>query len=143
MARERRITNLFEEFKTHLQGKSIAEYFQITHTKYDLKRLEENLFEFKLSYEILPRYALDLPIELSMKIAGYLYEHTTIYYHIKIPQDYPFKPPQWIMATIAPPQLYKDALCVLNYRYDKDWSPAITIEKDILNMIECIDFLKN
>ena len=143
MTRPLRITRLFDEFNKNLKGQSIAEYFQITHSKYDLKKVDDQTFEFKISYELLPRCALDLPIELSMKIAGYLYEYTTIDYQIRIPNDYPFKPPEWIMLTIAPPQLYNDALCVLNYRYDKDWSPAITIEKDILNMIDCIELLRN
>jgi hypothetical protein len=143
MARERRITRLFTEFKENLHGQSIADYFQINHSKYDLKQVDPNTFEFKISYEVFPRYALELPIELSMKIIGYLYEHTEIYYQIRIPNDYPFKPPLWVMQTITPPQVYKDALCVLNHRYDKDWSPAITIEKDVLNMIECIEFQKD
>ena len=143
MARVRRITRLFDEFNHNLRGQSIAEYFQITHSKYDLKKIDDQTFDFTISYELLPRYALDLPIELSIKIAGYLYEHTTIYYQIRIPNDYPFKPPEWIMLTISPHQLYKDALSVLNYRYYQDWSPAITIEKDVLNMIECIEGLKN
>jgi hypothetical protein len=142
MARARRIDRLFTEFKENLHGQSIADYFQIDHSKYELSRVDPNTFEFKVSYEVFPRYALDLPIELSMKIVGYLYEQTEIHYHIRIPNDYPFKPPKWIMQTITPPQLYEDALCVLNYRYDKDWSPAITIEKDVLNMIECIEFQK-
>ena len=143
MARVRRIARLFDEFTHNLQGQSIAEYFQITHSQYDLKKVDDQTFEFKISYELLPQCALDLPIELSIKIAGYLYEHTTIYYQIRIPNDYPFKPPEWIMLTIAPPQLYKDALSVLNYRYYHDWSPAITMEKDVLNMIDCIELLKN
>ena len=143
MARVRRITHLFDEFTQNLKGKSIADYFQITHSQYDLKKIDDQTFEFKISYELFPRYVLDLPIELSMKIAGYLYEYTRIYYQIRIPNDYPFKPPKWVMLTITPPELYNNALCVLNYRYDKDWSPAITLEKDILNMIECIEFLKN
>jgi ubiquitin-protein ligase len=143
MARVRRITHLFDEFNQNLRGKSIADYFQIDHTKYELKRIDDQTFEFKLSYEVFPRYAVDLPIELSMKIAGYLYEYTQIYYQIRIPNDYPFKPPLWVMQTITPPELYNDAVHVLNYRYDTSWSPAITMEKDILNMIECIEFLKN
>ena len=143
MARVRRIARLFDEFTHNLRGQSIAEYFQITHSKYDLKKMEDQLFEFKISYELLPRYALDLPIELSIKIAGYLYEHTAIEYHIRIPNDYPFKPPEWIMQSIVAPQIYNDAVHVLNHRYDNSWSPAITIEKDILNMIECIEGLKN
>jgi len=143
MARERRITRLFTEFKEHLNGQSIADYFQINHTKYELTRINEQSFEFKLSYEVLPRYAVDLPIELSIKIAGYLYEYTQIYYKIQFPEDYPFKPPKWIMQTILPPKVYIDALHILNYRYSKDWSPAITMEKDVLNMIECIEGLKN
>lgn len=143
MARVRRITHLLNEFKANLQGKSIAEYFQIDHSKYDLKRIDDQTFEFKISFEVFRPYALDLPIELSMKIAGYLYEYTRIYYQIQIPNDYPFKPPRWIMQTISPPKLYDDAVHVLNYRYSKDWSPAITMEKDVLNMIDTIECVKN
>lgn len=144
MARVRRFTHLLNEFKANLKGKSIAEYFEIDHSKYDLKRIDEQTFEFKVSYEVFPRcYALDLPIELSIKINGYLCGCTQIYYHIRIPNDYPFKPPKWIMQSIAPPQIYSDAVHVLNHRYDKDWSPAIRMEKDVLNMIMCIEFLKN
>jgi hypothetical protein len=143
MARARRIDRLFTEFKENLHGQSIADYFQITHSKYELSRVDPNTFEFKVSYEVFPRcYALELPIELSIKINGYLCGITQIRYQIHIPDDYPFKPPKWVMQTTTPPQVYTNALCVLNYRYDKDWSPAITIEKDVLNMIECIEFQK-
>jgi hypothetical protein len=143
MARERRITRLFDEFTHNLKDKSIAEYFQITHSKYNLKKIDNQTFEFKISYEVFPRCALELPIELSMKIIGYLYEHTVIYYHIQIPSDYPFKAPEWVMQSITPPQIYDDAVHILNYRYKNSWSPAITVEKDVLNMIECIECLKN
>jgi ubiquitin-protein ligase len=143
MARTRRIARLFDEFNHNLKGKSIADYFQIDHSKYDLKKMEDQLFEFKVSYELFPQCALDLPIELSMKIAGYLYEHIEVYYHIRIPNDYPFKPPVWTMQTILAPKIYNDAVQVLNHRYDNSWSPAITMEKDVLNMIECIEGLKN
>ena len=143
MARPRRIARLFDEFTDNLKEKSIAEYFQITHSQYDLKKIDDQTFEFKISYELLPQCALDLPIELSIKINGYLCGCTQIRYQIHIPDDYPFKPPKWVMQTTTPPQVYTNALCVLNYRYDKDWSPAITIEKDILNMIECIEFQKD
>jgi len=143
MARERRISRLFDEFQQNLRGQKIADYFQIDHSEYMLSRIDENTFEFKVIHEVFPRYSLDLPVELSMKIIGYLYEYTEIYYNIKIPADYPFKPPTWLMQTITPPKLYQDAVYILNYRYDNDWSPAITIEKDILNMIICIESLKN
>lgn len=143
MARTRRIARLFDEFNHNLKGKSIADYFQIDHSRYDLKKIEDQLFEFKVSYELFPKCALDLPIELSMKIAGYLYEHIEVYYHIRIPNDYPFKPPEWTMQSIIAPKIYNDAVHVLNHRYDNSWSPAITMEKDVLNMIECIEGLKN
>jgi len=143
MSRTRRINRLFDEFTHNLKGQSIADYFQIDHSKYDLKKIEDQLYEFKVSYELFPRCALDLPIELSMKIAGYLYEYRSIYFHIRIPNDYPFKPPEWIMLSITAPQIYNDAVQILNHRYDNSWSPAITMEKDVLNMIECIEGLKS
>jgi hypothetical protein len=45
MARVRRITHLLNEFKANLQGKSIADYFQIDHSKYDLTRIDDQTFE--------------------------------------------------------------------------------------------------
>ena len=139
MARARRITRLMDEFHYYLQGQSIADHFQIKHSSYTLSRLDDNTFSFKIVREDFPKYVLNLPIELSIKIAGYLYERTEVLYHIHFTNDYPFKPPIWTMQTITPPNVYQQALYVLMYRYSMSWSPAITIEKDILNMIECIE----
>jgi len=139
MARARRISRLLDEFHYYLQGKTIAEHFQIKHSSYTLTRLEEDKFAFRIVREDFPKCTFDLPIELSMKIIGYLYERTDVLYHIHFTNDYPFKPPIWSMQTILPPPLYEHALYVLKYRYDRGWSPAITIEKDLLNMISCIE----
>ena len=80
-----------------------------------------------------------IPIELSIKISGFLYECTSVTYHVILPGDYPYKPPQWLLQTIVAPQLYVDAMYVLAHQYDNSWSPAISIEKDVLNMIHCIE----
>ena len=140
MARANRINKLFQEFIDNLNGKTIASYFQIDHSTYTFSRLDDSTFEFKVRNESFPKCVFEkVPIELSMKIIGFLYQCTCVTYHITFPADYPFKPPQWNLQTILAPQLYVDALHVLTHQYDNSWSPAISIEKDILNMIHCIE----
>ena len=138
--RERRIVRNYQEFKNRLGNDNIAAYFQINHSSYSLSQLEPSVFKFIIQQETYPKFILDdLPVELSIKIIGFLFVRTRVMYHIQYPIDYPFKPTKWVMKTILPPKLYMDALYVLMHQYDDSWSPAINIETDILNMIYSIE----
>jgi len=124
----RRLNNLYEEFQ---RIPSIETHFQIKGYTFKVERKEEHLFEFTLT-TVQPSIEIDLPQELIHHIQSYLIDHSVI--QIKYPNDYPFKCPHFSLVSGG----YKKGLDILNYGYDRDWSPAITFEKDILNLIQYI-----
>ena len=124
----KRLNNLYEEFQ---RIHSIENHFQITRYTFNVARIDPSTFHF-ISSKIAPRIELELPEDIVDHIKSYLIEKTCI--EIKYPRDYPFKCPRFsIVSGIEFP-----GVSILNYAYDRDWSPAITFEKDILNLIQHI-----
>ena len=123
----KRLNNLYEQFQ---QIPSIENHFQITGYTFNVSRIDESTFHFNSTTTLL--IELELPEELVNHIKSYLIEKECI--EIKYPRDYPFKCPRFsiVSGTENP------GLSILNYAYDRDWSPAITFEKDILNLIQHI-----
>lgn len=135
--RASRMNRLYQEFKEN--APNIAAYFQMKDVQYTFELLPDNLFQFKIIHETLPPYVFPtLPTELSIHISTFLYSRNEIEYQVKYPEDYPFKPPKWTLLTILTPEAYKRAAVILNYQYGLSWSPAISVEKDVLNMIGMI-----
>ena len=123
----RRLNNLYEEFQ---RIPSIEGHFQIVGYTFRVERIDETTFQFK-STTILPNIKLDLPCDITRHIQSYLINETLI--EIKYPKDYPFKCPHFSVFGQE-----NKGVHILNYAYDRDWSPAITFEKDILNLIQHI-----
>lgn len=141
MKRIARIEKLYKEFREN--APNIASYFQIKDDEYTLDFTAPDIFHFKILQETLPPYVFPtLPTEMSIHIAKFLYVKKEIVYRIDYPPDYPFKPPKWNLQTILTPPAYKLATHILNYQYDRHWSPAITVEKDVLNMIGTISCIE-
>jgi len=133
-----RIAKLYKEFSDN--APNIAKYFGIQGVEYELHFTPPYIFHFKIIREYLPSYVFPiLPNELSVHIAKFLYTKKEIVYLIDYPADYPFKPPKWTLLTVLTPLYYEHATHILNYQYDLDWSPAISVEKDVLNMIGTIE----
>ena len=124
----RRLNNLYEEFHRIV---SIEDHFQIKGYKFRVERVDESTFHFN-STTVVPTVELNLPEELTNHIRSYLIENALV--EIKYPRDYPFKCPHFSLLTGTE----KPGVLILNYAYDRDWSPAITFEKDILNLIQYI-----
>ena len=134
---DRRIQIRYEAFQE--SAPCIEDYFQITHSKYKLKQHTVREYIFTIYKEHGYSVGIDLPIELRIYIHTFLYEYKVVSYKITIPSDYPFKPPLWSVDTICTNVPTKrDTLAVYyqNHRYNVSWSPVITFEKDILNMID-------
>ena len=124
----RRLNNLYEQFQ---KIPSIEKYFQIVGYKFHVKRIDEATFHFG-STTIVKKINLSLPDVIIDYIQSYLIDK--LFIEIKYPKDYPFKCPRFSLLS----GVENKGIDVLNYAYDRDWSPAITFEKDILNLIQHI-----
>ena len=140
MARQRRINLMKESFKELLDGKPIGEYFGVP-LKITLDTSEETFIctftHFKPYYYKLEP-SMGLPFELNCLILSYLAEYSKATFEIHFPNDYPFKPTKWELIELNTniPTSYKKAVMWQNQSYINSWSPSITLEKDILYMIE-------
>jgi hypothetical protein len=134
-----RIHKHYTEFMFQLHGQTISQYFQIKEFECTLTKITPEGFTFDVEKESFPRYVFPtLPTELSMRISGFLYDHHKAEYILTFPEDYPFKPPCWSLLYANPIKKYTLAAIYLNKQYEHSWSPAITLEKDVLNMIVSI-----
>ena len=138
MARQKRMNLMKESFQQVLEGKPIGEHFGVS-LKITLDTSEET-FVCTFTYFKGYYYKLDIPFELNCLILSYLYEYSNATFKIHFPNDYPFKPTKWELIELKAniPTTYKKAVVWQNQSYLHSWSPAITLEKDILYMIENI-----
>ena len=136
---QHRIYRMIERFEENLNNKPIAEYFQVPMkitTKYpDVTNITCRFSEKKKYGEIYIKF--DIPIELNCIILSYLGNTTFGEYQIIIPNDYPFKPPYWLLINTNDNK-YKRAETYQNVQYRNSWEPSISFEKDILYMIYSI-----
>ena len=143
---ERRMRILLEQFKTNLNEMSIDQYFQISNTKIILKQIQFNELILNYKYKIFQLVNINnLPIELNMNILSYVHEYSFATYKVKIPDDYPFKPPVWSLENVKTNIIWNHLFAAhfQNHRYMMSWSPSLSLEKDVLNMIEAINKTKH
>ena len=144
---QHRIYRMIERFEENLNGIPIGDYFQVPMkiiTKYPDVTNITCRFSEKKKYEEL-YIKLESPIELNSLILSYLHNTSFGEYQIIIPNDYPFKPPIWILINTNETNpsnssnKYKRAELYQNAQYRYSWEPSISFEKDILYMIESIN----
>jgi hypothetical protein len=152
-----RITKFDREFKYV----DLARYYQLKKGPYESIDIRKEVVDSSIQLTI--RYqkkahcpCFDLPPEMLANIRSYL--TNTIELHLKILYsiDYPFSPPVWVMRGVThtiPTQVdLLDYYCYKvnchNRQYVQDflggnstssWSPAISIEKDILTFIQKVN----
>ena len=136
---QHRIYRMIERFEENLNNIPIGEYFQVPMkiiTKYpDVTNITCRFSEKKKYEEIYIKF--ELPIELNCIILSYLSEDNFGEYQIIVPNDYPFKPPYWLLIHTNDDK-YKKAEMYQNAQYRYSWEPSISFEKDILYMINSI-----
>ncbi len=139
---QNRMYRMIERFKENLEldNKSIGDYFQvpmkITTNHTDILNIT---CKFEFSTEIFVK--LELPFEVNCIVLSYLHEPSYAEFQIIVPNDYPFKPPVWLLMN-ADKKRYKNYIkagTYQNVRYRNSWEPSISFEKDILYMIESIN----
>jgi hypothetical protein len=135
---QNRMYRMIERFEESRGNISIGDYFQVP---MKIKINHENILNIVCSFSQPKKcyVKLDLPFEINCIVLSYLDESTFGEYLIIVPDDYPFKPPVWIlMNSNDPKSIYKKAEVFHNSRYRHSWEASISIEKDILYMIESI-----
>ena len=147
-----RLNNLYTEFVNTTKNVKIAEYFQIEDSEFSIERMDAKTFHFTSLYKskinvnlilILNLY-LELPKELVSHIKSFLIKKENVKFEIVYPSDYPFKPPIWkLLETKDDPSKYNKIIHIQNHSYEKEWSPAITFEKDILYIIQHLVYFRN
>lgn len=90
----------------------------------------------------------NLPIEISRIISDFLTDKIDIRTRIIYPPSYPFRNPEWTLISVihnSPKQLldeyYREKIANHNCENRSSWSPAIKIDKDILNFFVTIEDL--
>jgi hypothetical protein len=139
---QNRMYRMIERFKENLNGMEIGEYFQVPiKIQVETEDVLNITCTFKFNEENFVK--LELPFEVNCIVLSYLYQPSFAKYQIVIPDDYPFKPPVWILIHSNNEEKYKKVEIYQNVRYRNSWEPSISFEKDILYMIECMYIFKN
>ena len=136
---QNRMYRMIERFEESRGNMSIGDYFQVP-IKITIKHpdIMNITCKFELSVEIFVK--LELPFEVNCIVLSYLHEPSYAEFQIIVPNDYPFKPPVWLLMN-ADKKRYKKYIkseTFHNARYRHSWEPSISFEKDILYMIESI-----
>jgi hypothetical protein len=146
---ERRILR----FITLFQNYSFEEYFGIVNTNETYLKMnlfiQENEFIFTINFQKYYKCydILELPIEISRLIASYNRDIITIKIKILLTDDYPFTRPVWVLDSVEGnintqlnlTEYYEYIVENHNNMYELDWSPAISIDKDILEFVQKIN----
>lgn len=134
---QNRIYRMIERFKENLNGMEIGDYFQVPiKIQVETEDVLNITCTFKFNEEMYIK--LELPFEVNCIILSYLYQPSYATFQIIVPNDYPFKPPVWILIHSNNEEKYKTAEIHQNVRYRNSWEPSISFEKDILYMIELL-----
>ena len=143
---ERRMNLMIKQFKENVGHLSIDQYFQIEDTNITLSQIKFNELIFKYNYKIYKLVNIkNIPIELNSLVLSYLHEYSFATYKVSIPEDYPFKPPIWSLECVKTNIKWNHLFAAhfQNHRYLFSWSPSLSLEKDVLNMIEAINKTKD
>jgi ubiquitin-protein ligase len=143
-----RMYRMIQNFQFDLNGTSIGEYFQVPMkiiVNYpDMLNITCTFYEKINHKEIYIK--LELPFEINCLVLSYLYKYSFGEYQIIVPDDYPFKPPFWVLINTNDTNKknknqiskYKKAEMIHNTQYRNSWEPSISFEKDILYMIQLL-----
>jgi hypothetical protein len=135
-----RMYRMIQRFQDDLNDMSIGDYFQVPMkiiVKYpDMLNITCRFSEKKNHKEIYIN--LELPIEINCIVLSYLHQYSFGEYQIIVPDDYPFKPPFWVLIQTNNENKYKKAEMIHNTQYRNSWEPSISFEKDILYMIQLL-----
>ena len=141
------MTKRLDRFVEDFKNINLEEYYQLPNKKSEIVRINFRVVSVRvikifIYYE--KAYAcpdLDLPTDLMEHIKGYLPDIVQIELTLTIPESqYPFKPHMWevirVKSNIFDSSKYLEIINTHNLYNIAGWSPAITIQSDVLCLIE-------
>jgi ubiquitin-protein ligase len=149
----RYIVRLFEKFDNiQCDISKLHDYFGIKSTENHTRRIylektNENSLEYMLTiesykreFDLLQNNIFDLPKDINIYINSYLQCDHKIQYAIELPPNYPFQKPEWTLIEYKVNDIKKDAeYTIFCSRFD--WSPALSLDKEILNYISTLEWI--
>ena len=141
------MTKRLQRFVEDFQNVNLEEFYQLPNNKSEIVRINFRVFServIKIFIYYEKAYAcpdLDLPTDLMEHIKGYLPDIVQIELTLTIPESqYPFNPHVWevirVKSNIFNESKYLEIINRHNLYNIADWSPAITIQSDVLCLIE-------
>ena len=151
------VNRRFRNCLRHLPIEDLVEYYGLDTPLAIRLKHKANECTIAFVYEVPATYIgfQVLPKELNRYIMEYGGTRFCMRIHITPPQNYPFVPSTWTIkelfsniqseVDIVEHMSYLVDTHVEVYRRDNNWSPAITVEKDVLSfitkVIPCFDLL--
>ena len=135
MAFERRMTTLYEGAIRRLCNTTLESYFTVP-GKYTWRREEFNQYRLSIVRKYTLVYYFDeLPDDLSVYVSSFLHKHVYAEFDILYPAM--FVPPTWKLIHLDTNTTvnFNECIRLMNRRYIDDWSPAFTLEADMLTLI--------
>lgn len=149
------------KFEREFKQVDLARYYQLKKTPYECIDVSKEVIDGCIQVTVVYQKKshcplLQMPPEMIAKIRSYLTYKIELKVKIQYSENYPFSPPTWSFNSVThtiPNQvnltdyyIYKVSChnnqyvqYLLDGRYRTEWTPAITIEKDILTFIQKIN----
>jgi len=135
MAMERRIAFMTKSLAASTQGKPYHEHFGV-HGKYTLQQIGPSTFHFGVHRTKTFVYKFKgIPEDLETHISSFLHKHFVCIMEIHYADV--IRVPVFKLVHYDS-NLYinmNHLLCIHNKQYEESWSPAFTLEKDMLYLI--------
>ena len=142
------ISRRINRFRGKFQNTKLEDYFGIKNVKFHFVVEENEILLTIHAIKIYPCYnILELPKDINLLIASYNLDSLVITLKITFGDRYPFYPPIWELVDVNS-NISTHISLVDYYGYlvenhnktNKDWSPIVSIETDILGFIDKNDF---
>ena len=137
-------TRKYKDYLNCLNGQTLNEYFDIPFPKFELTQCLNT--EYMLTISHIQQYneiiKLNLPEEIIKYIKKYVEIGFVCKYKIYFTENTPFRAPKWSIISnkslniVDDNKLWEMLVNKHNIDYTYDWTPAISMEKDILYFIE-------
>ena len=137
-----RLRRIQRNYDTILSHGDLSTYYQLNTFKVEFTQVKDDEFLLVIKYNqpiyVLP---LNLPIELNQCVYSYLYMTLQFTIRLTFPADYPYKAPMFSLSEIKNQAFLKYNTIINNhsYMYKHGWTPLITIEMQLLDLISVLN----